>query len=347
MTAIISRIAVVHTPRTKKEATDLARRAKRDGLSLPKGTQAQLAAAIMEAADRIRAVRRSRAGAKATTSVRPLKIRLAAHVAAKDAKAEELVYYVRKGLYREASDAGKYAPGSGHTTTVKIGTPRVDSDTRKVWGKQWSATASEHTYTVKRTWTADVYDRDLAVCDGLFTLDAAPVSGHGPELFAAMWVEQGRGLSLNQVRGYIARIGSTTYHAATAKAAIDGVQRKAGLKPARRKGTIDLDRLARRLGDLPVTIADSRAVGNCESGTVSWCHAMGLEPSGTATLREIVRCYQLRPMEEVLRVIHRVVRDQRNRRPITEPTVKPSSLEMEGRVIFDAEGGFHIEPSAN
>ena len=346
--SILCRLAVIHNPSTKTDATATVRLARQQGVSLPAGTQPELAASLLEIARQQRAKRSARRVTRTIPTQSTLAIRLAEAKESRRAKVCEAVREARRGLYRTASNAGKYAPGSGHTTTVRIGTPGVRSDSSKVWGKKWSATASEHTYTVAADWIATVQDRDLAVCDGMLTLSASPILGHGPELYRAVWVEQGRGTALNQASGYIARIDDKTYHAATAKAALDGVQRKAGLKPARRKGTLDLDRCARRYGDLPVEIADSRAAGNCESGTLSWCHAVGIDPYGTATVAEVIAGYRLRPLPEVLTVVRRVVRDRANRQPLdtSMPSGPVSAFEQPGRIVFDAEGGWRIEPGA-
>lgn len=278
----------------------------------------------------------------------------------------------RKEIAGKVLAAANYRTArNGHTEDVRIGTPGVSTDTGKDWNvyrgsfKGWAATTSNHRYTVPANWEEAVYDRDLECVDGMLTLDAEPVQGHGPELYRAVWVEQGRGTSLTAVHGYIARLirneqrlpacdgdsgirsATYTYHAASARAALDGVQRKAKLKPARRKGTLDLDRLVRRHGDLPVEVSDSFAVGNCESGTYSWCRAVGINPNGVATIAEVVSGYKLRPLPEVISVLRRVVRDRRNRQPV-DNSLPTSSLEAEtGRVIFDAEGGFRIEPSDN
>ena len=223
------------------------------------------------------------------------------------------------------------------------GTNRVRSSKSK-----WPGNNSHAKYSVPADWIATVLDRDLAVVDGMLTLSAVSVPGHGPELYHAAWVEQGRGCSLNLSRGYIARLthdGSTyTYHAASARAAIAGVQIKAKMKPARRKGGVGLDRLVRRYGDLPVYWADSDGIA-CASGTRNWCEAVGIDPSGT-TVTEVVAGYRLRPMPEALQILRRVVRDRHNRQPL-DLTVPESSIEQPGRVIFDSEGGFSIVPSEN
>lgn len=60
--AILSRIANLHRPTTKKEATELVRKARKDGLSLPKGKQADLADQLLELVQDGHRVRRSRPG---------------------------------------------------------------------------------------------------------------------------------------------------------------------------------------------------------------------------------------------------------------------------------------------
>jgi len=256
----------------------------------------------------------------------------------------DAVFAARKWLYRVASDAGKYAPQSGHTTKIEIGTPSVKGESWSVWGRNFKATASSHRYTVSLDWIETVHDRGLAVVDGMFTLCASPVLGNGPELFSAKWVEQGRGCTLKLACGYIARLNGVTYHAPTARAAIDGVQRKAGQKPQRRKPTVNLDRIIRLYGELPVWFDDSSAVGNCESGTRSWCNAVGVSLTD-CTLADVVRGYRLRPLPEAMAVIRRVIRDRMNRESLETVVANAAieEMETEGRVVFDSEGGFRIE----
>jgi len=270
-------------------------------------------------------------------------------------KTERLVSAVKAaadGLYRVSQS--RWA-GGDHTTVVLIGEQRWTSavggdsavgaagESHREWSKngKWSGTSSKHIFQVRSNWIQAVHARGLAVCDGMLTLDARPVQGIGPELYEAAWVEQGRGVALNLVRGYLARVGQITYHARTARAALDGVQRKAGMKPVRRKGVVDLDRLVRRHGDLPVYWSDREGIA-CVSGSRSWCHAVGVDPEQT-TVADLVQGYKLRPMPEVLQVIRRVVRDRANRQPL-DLSAPSSSLEGMGRVVFDAEGGWSVEP---
>lgn len=234
-------------------------------------------------------------------------------------------------------DSAKYRTCTqGHVTRVCVGAPGVKSDV--VRGDRYSSSCafrkneSVHTLTIPALWCVRVQARGLAVVDGMFTLDAQRVPGTGAELYRAVWIEQGAGTSLKLARGYIARLEGITYHATTARAALEGVRRKSGVISPRRK--IDLDRVARRYGNLPVALADSLAVGNCQSGTVSWCHAVGLDPFATVALADVLRAYQLRPMPEALAVIRHVVREHRS---WTKLLGEPQQT-----VRFDAEGGFRI-----
>lgn len=225
--------------------------------------------------------------------------------------------------------------GGKHTDTVTFGAPTCSGGSHRAWSKngKWSGSDSYATFTVPENWLEAVYGRGLASVDGMVTLAAEPVQGAGPELFRATWAEQGRGFAISPVSGYIARLtvrvganpdhhhedGGTntyTYHAETARAALDGVARKARLKPARRKGVVDLNRLVRRYGALPVTFADAIACGLCKTGIRSWANAVGCATDG-ATVAEVVAGYRLRPLAEVMAVVRRVIRDRANRIPVS------------------------------
>lgn len=338
---LIARLAdrLSRSPLTLRLCTVAVREAVADGLAPRKGSPA-MARAVLAAAAAQAQKRAARSRLASPPLPLPLPDRLAAYKRAKAERVCAAVRAARKGLYRIASYSGKYAPQSGHTTEVRVGTPGVNGESWKVLGRKYAATASRHVYTVARDWIETVQDRGLAKLDGLFTLSASPVQGVGPELYEALWVEQGRGCTLNQERGYIAydRPSGRAYHAGTARAALDGLARKLGLKPTRRKGTVDLDRLVRRHGDLPVYWSDREGIA-CESGTRSWCHAVGCPVEG-CTVADVVAGYRLRPMPEALQVVRRVVRSGRRPREAELPTA--SALELDGRVVFDSEGGFRV-----
>jgi hypothetical protein len=183
--------------------------------------------------------------------------------------------------------------------------------------------------TVPKDWHLRVRRRGLALAGGMLTLDAAPLEGapEGVEVFAAKWVEQGRGTSVKVVDGYIARTveteyhNETEYHGETPEAALAGLKRK--LKKAQWNLTlarIELPRFIRRLPDkdldtIKVCVQDARAIGACEYGIRSWCHATGLDDAyaaGHATLRQMWQAYQAQPRTEaratILHALNRVRR---------------------------------------
>lgn len=343
VSAILSRLVFLHSPRTKAAAAALLRRCRADGVTLPAGRQSDMAA-LLVTLTALRSQKRDERNLRRTVAVQPtLAKRLAVLKAERRSSLVAAVAAAARGLYRVSES--RWA-GGDHTTTVHVADHvGCSGDSRRVWSRngKWSGKDSSHQFTVRRTWLVDVHARGLAVVDGMLTLDAEPVQGHGPELFRAAWVEQGRGFDLNCRRGYIARLGDVTYHAASARAALDGVMRKAGHKPARRAGVVDLEKLARRHGDLPVYFDDARAVGACASGIRSWCEALGISSRET-TLAEVVAGYKLRPMPEAMAVIRRVVRDRHNRQPLDLESLNgAASIVTEGRIVFDSEGGFRIE----
>ena len=332
-----SRLAqlAIHTRKTtKSEITSLVRAARIDGLFHVGTTQAAAVEVVAELIKKITTVRTKRAKnrpAKAQTFTQRVAAKTLATVAADVAK------YAR---YRTCTQ--------GHETRVSVGTPAVSTDTTR--GGRYSSRCtfdkleSIHKITVHPYWLVRVDASGLSVVDGMLTLDAEPIRGHGPELFRATWIEQAAGTGLKLVRGYIARLGETSYHAATAKAALSGVQRKSGQKPARRQPTIDLDKWVRVAGETPVFFADSTDAGNCESGTSSWCHAVGIDPAGETTLADVITGYKLRPIAEALAVIRRVVRDRHNRKPFDLAQLNGAAkLLGDGRIVSTAEGGFRVE----
>lgn len=199
------------------------------------------------------------------------------------------------------------------------------ADTAKVWNvyrgaySSYPAISSFFEATVHRQWWSRVGTRDLAVVDGLPTLDAVPMISPVAdiELFAAIWVERGRGYSAKPMHGFIARSQGTTYHARTARAAISGLQRKfaeQGLPAPMTSEEAErrerrLKKIEKRWGSTTVTLQDSLSIGNCLSGTRAWAHAVDLDPDlGRATLSDVISGYRQRPQAEALAVIFAVVR---------------------------------------
>lgn len=72
---------------------------------------------------------------------------------------------------------------------------------------------SRHTYRIPPHWKDTVANRGLGVLDGLITLWAELESDQdGIATYAAVWVRQGRGFSLETSRGWIALHNGTSFH---------------------------------------------------------------------------------------------------------------------------------------
>jgi len=184
----------------------------------------------------------------------------------------------------------------------------------------WAATVTDTTITVPVDWRVRVQRAGLATVDGLMSLDAARIEGapEGVELYAATWLVQGRGYSVTAERGYIARQGDTAYHGATPEKALAGLRRKiAGAAWEATLATADLSGLIGRIPDadlnsMAVRVSDARAIGACEYGIRSWCHATGLPyESGEASLRQVWAAYTIQPRTEARAAILHALRRQR------------------------------------
>lgn len=157
------------------------------------------------------------------------------------------------------------------------------------------------TITVPAGWRVRVLRRDLAMVDGLLTLDAAPLAAKGAELFAARWLEQSRGYTLVVQDGYIARQGVVAYHGKTAKSALAGLARKLKLAEDDQifKALLTpekITRLVKRHPDLVVSVRDARNAGACEYGIRSWCYRVGLDyDAGETTLAKVVAAFEQEP----------------------------------------------------
>lgn len=211
-----------------------------------------------------------------------------------------------------------------HLTTdpAQVGVRQEQSTTRDLYRgkfKGWTATITDTTITVPVDWRVRVQRAGLAVVDGMMTLDAGRLEGapEGVDLFAAVWIEQGRGYSVSAVRGYIAMRGGTAYHGATTEKALAGLRRKlAGAEWAAKLATCDLGAVVASLEDAldsaVVRVSDARAIGACEYGIRSWCHATGLDyDAGAASLREVWSAYQAQPRSEARAAILHALRRQR------------------------------------
>lgn len=175
--------------------------------------------------------------------------------------------------------------------------------------------------TVPAAWWSRVKHQDLTEVDGMLTLDAQRAEGAPADvdLYAAAWLEQGRGYELRATRGYIARDTTTgaAYHGADARKALLGLNRKlTGRKISAQLEDLlakhGIGSLVERAPNLTVSIADARLTGACEYGIASWCNRCGLPyEAGQATLAEVYACYKKHPMPEARAAILHAIRRQK------------------------------------
>ncbi len=200
----------------------------------------------------------------------------------------------------------------------------VNRDTYKGAYKGWAAREDHHRVVVPHGWLVRVYKRGLAVVDGMLTLDAAPID-HAPDgvrLYAAVWVEQGRGYEAHTRRGVIAMADDgTAYHGADVGRAVRGLasklddRRLSGEWVAMAAAGIERFRAAvAPHADVLVRVADARAIGACEYGIRSWCHQVGLDyEAGAATLAQVLAGYELHSAPEArAAIIHALRRARRS-----------------------------------
>lgn len=178
------------------------------------------------------------------------------------------------------------------------------------------------TVTVPRAWWSRVQARNLAIVDGMLTLDAQQAEGAptGIELFAAVWLVQGRGYDISAQHGFIARdtLTGESYHANTAKQALTGLSRKlagrklsAALDDALAKHGIE--GLVQQHPGITVTLQDARITGSCEYGIRSFCERSGLPyDAGQAPLADVYAAYQGYPLPEARRAILHALRRQKH-----------------------------------
>jgi hypothetical protein len=186
--------------------------------------------------------------------------------------------------------------GGEHAVEVVLGNSGDVADaasgsTTRVWSSngKWSGNNSTHTLVVSRDWLTTVHSELLAVVDNMLTLFATPVDAPaGYSAWAATWVEQGRGVGLTPMCGFIVRGFDCTHaHGSSVKGAISSLRRRGA--PA----SDDVSRLQarvlrlRRHWGVVVTVDDSRAAGNCATGTRDWAerHADGAR---SATVKAVL-----------------------------------------------------------
>jgi hypothetical protein len=200
------------------------------------------------------------------------------------------------------------SPASG-TVEARVGDPGYTHETTTHWGRRWSYTEHDITVRAPAGWRTSVFVPGLAVIDGLFTLTLAPTGT--PGVYAATWLERGRGYDCHLRKGWIARANGHSYHSQKSAAdALRGMQRKAA--PTHKPPLIErVAKLVARRGDTLVTADDAYRTGSCRSGVASWVATVGLSPDRPATAQEVWNAYQSAPRPEVLLALRRALNRRR------------------------------------
>jgi hypothetical protein len=186
-----------------------------------------------------------------------------------------------------------------------VGVRQIETADWDIYAKSYTkgpARVLDTTVTAPAAWRVRVARKGLAVLDGMMTLDAAPIEGApvGVSLYAARWVEQGRGTAVRTVDGFIAAGNGHSYHGASAEKALAGLRRKIdGAAWADKLRIADLEELVARIPQAVVRLSDARAIGACEYGIRSWCARTGISyEAGQATVAEVYAAYQASPAPE-------------------------------------------------
>lgn len=279
------------------------------------------------AADAARAARRQRRSARRGTHGTPKAPK--DHARMRHYGLDEALRRVRTAAVLAAYRSAYRTPSADHgDETVRLtsdpATVGISQNKSTNWDlyrgayKGWAANVIDTIITVPNDWRIRVQRHGLAVVDGMMTLDASRLEGapEGVRLYAATWIVQGRGYAVTATTGYIATTGEITYHADSAVKALAGLRRKiAGAEWAAKLAACDLSSILSGGIDLDgatVRISDARAIGACDYGIRSWCHATGLPyDAGQASLRQVWAAYQAQPRTEARAAILHALRRQR------------------------------------
>ena len=212
--------------------------------------------------------------------------------------------------------------------------PSAETETTTIWkrrhrGPNWCGlNATFRISDVPSTWSASVSAPGLEVVGGLVTLSLRRLhqfrTPDRATVYRATWIEQGRGLSIRAVHGFLALGDEHHYHSTeSATHAVAGLRRKAqrGAKVAPSRRELRALLLAGvgslQLIGLEVTVEDSAEAGNCAGGTRSFCHRH-LDGRRSATVRELAavlkslgRSERLRLLPDVERACLAAMRSQR------------------------------------
>lgn len=185
--------------------------------------------------------------------------------------------------------------------------------------KGWGANIDNHKIVVPQDWRMRVQRRGLASVGGMLTLDALRLEApDGIELYAAVWVVQGRGYKVKVERGFIVIQGNQQYHADTVENAIRGIQRKTN-RAAMTLATIaemnlSFHEFAEKYKGIPIDVSlnDARQSGSCEYGIRSWCASVGIDVARVhVPMVELLDAFRKMPLPEVRRAVLHAVRKNR------------------------------------
>lgn len=205
--------------------------------------------------------------------------------------------------------------------TTHPGEVGVTAGTYKDWGDRYSGSKSRYAktaikveVTVPHGYLSRVISRNLAVVDGMMTIDAQPMDCREPgiEVYRARWISQGIGKSIHVHEGFIARTSDHAlgFHGKTYASALTGLRRKQTLAEhpdtAAERSDQAIKAFARRWSDKDflVSVQDAKDTGSCDYGIRSWCHANALPyDAGEVHISAVVEAYRKMPLPEARRAI--------------------------------------------
>lgn len=234
-------------------------------------------------------------GAKEKPAAKPILARLWAH---RESVIRRVRYHVEQ-LYRQAQSS--WAGGETFATIAYGNTPAASGESRRVWSKngKWSGNNAHLSLIIQPSWDKIVEPVfGLATAGGMLTTHAQQIA---QDCWVASWVVQGRGFDLKVESGFIVRaVDGSWVHAKTEKAArslaarrtptfVERVAEKNRERESRAAyfRSLSAAELVALYPEVEVRVADSRAAGNCASGTENWVE-IHFPGRTSATVAEVI-----------------------------------------------------------